>query len=191
MPSPVAMPAGNSWPADIVLADDPPKAHGEILVIGSPRLPWGLRIDVPRAAGDGGWSQRRAGLAARVPVLEATIDRAAGTVRLPPTRIIATTRALARVTGCGEVPATLNKTPPTPSSIFRHMSLVTPSASELLPDRNSSPQDRIARLIGVTFSLTSRIASAKAVRIAGRSTPSRRKNRPNDGSTTWGDTLSR
>jgi hypothetical protein len=51
--------------------------------------------------------------------LEATIDRTAETVRLPPMHIIATTSALARVDASGEVPATLKKTPPmtaTPSA---------------------------------------------------------------------------
>ena len=51
--------------------------------------------------------------------LDATIDRMAATIRLPPTHVMATTSALAKVSGSGEVPATLKKTPPmtaTPSA---------------------------------------------------------------------------
>lgn len=51
--------------------------------------------------------------------LEATMDRTAATIRLPPTHDMATTSALARVAGLGVVPATLKKMPPmtaTPSA---------------------------------------------------------------------------
>lgn len=66
-----------------------------------------------------------------MPDLEATIDRTAETVRLPPTHIIATTNALARDNRSGDVPATLKKTPPmtaTPSAaLICNAELVIPA----------------------------------------------------------------